>query len=416
MVKQYFIKHKAIITDYVWRLMQIGSKQVITFIIMLLSANLLTVTEFGVLTYVLTSITFFTLLCDFGLSAAASKYVAEYNLTDKDKVKSILVSVASIIFIIALGIFILILIFGKYFLKENYIYVLLATPLLFFIPLTSLYDGIFRGLKKFRQLSLIVMISGLIFIGVMYILIIKLYLVGAILAQVLYYVLLSIILFVSYREYTWSIDKKTVKTVLSYSFIIGIASLGFYLFNSADLMILGYYGYFNVVSHYQIVLRLITLLATPILIFSQVIAPRVSDIYYKGNKKQFKELYLKSMKTTIVISLAVILVAIILHTFIFRIFFPKYDLAMLSLILFLMLIVLPFRFVGIIINNSFITTIEKAKYIAIPLLFCGVASVITDLLVVNISYVWVVLSSVVFNCLNIIITQYLFIRYMDKTD
>ena len=74
--------------------------------------------------------------------------------------------------IIILGITILItvltLIIGPLYLKDKYIYVLYLLPLIFLAPMTSLYDGIYSGLKRFRQLATISLVVGILFIPFVY--------------------------------------------------------------------------------------------------------------------------------------------------------------------------------------------------------------------------------------------------------
>ena len=56
---------------------------------------------------------------------------------------------------------ILTLIIGPSYLKEKYLYVLYVLPLIFLAPMTSLYDGMYRGVKKFKKLAIVSVIVGL---------------------------------------------------------------------------------------------------------------------------------------------------------------------------------------------------------------------------------------------------------------
>ena len=60
-------------------------KDGVNFVIFILAAKLLSPYEFGVYNYVLAAIFFLILFGDFGISMAASKYVAEYQATAPDK-------------------------------------------------------------------------------------------------------------------------------------------------------------------------------------------------------------------------------------------------------------------------------------------------------------------------------------------
>ena len=153
MIKKHYKKHKESIHNFFWRATQIVGKDGIVFLIFLISARLLTSYEFGIYNYVLAIIFFLIIFGDFGISTATSKYVAEYNATDKKKLKLVLFNSGIIILGLTILITILTLILGPWYLKEKYVYVLWLLPLIFLAPMTSLYDGIYRGLKKFKQLS-----------------------------------------------------------------------------------------------------------------------------------------------------------------------------------------------------------------------------------------------------------------------
>src|SRR3989344_5375397 len=89
-IKNNYLEHKETIHNFIWRSLQIFGKQGITFFIFIICAKLLTSNEFGVYNYILAAIFFLIIFGDFGISAATSKYVAEYSVTDKDKLRYIL--------------------------------------------------------------------------------------------------------------------------------------------------------------------------------------------------------------------------------------------------------------------------------------------------------------------------------------
>src|SRR3989344_190829 len=155
MLNKTYHTHRETIHNFIWRSLQVFGKQGITFLIFILCAKMLSPYEFGIYNYVLTIIFFLIIFGDFGISTAASKYVAEYNVTDKNKLKAVLFNSGIIILGLTIIITILTLIIGPLYLKDKYIYVFYLLPLVFLAPMTSLYDGIYRGLKKFKQLAII---------------------------------------------------------------------------------------------------------------------------------------------------------------------------------------------------------------------------------------------------------------------
>src|SRR3990167_8446862 len=130
-IKDSYRNNKETIYNFVWRSLQIFGKQGITLLIFILCAKLLSPYDFGIYNYVLAIIFFLIIFGDFGISTATSKYVAEYNVTDKNKLKSVLFNSGIIIFGLTVLITILTLVVGPWYLKEKYIYVLYLLPLIF---------------------------------------------------------------------------------------------------------------------------------------------------------------------------------------------------------------------------------------------------------------------------------------------
>ena len=235
MIKLNYGKHKETIHNFIWRSLQIFGKQGITFLIFILCAKLLTPYDFGLYNYALAIIFFLIIFGDFGISTATSKYVAEYNAINKDKLKLILFNSGIVIVGLTIIITILTLLIGPWYLKDKYIYVLYLLPLIFLAPMTSLYDGIYRGLKKFKQLAILSLIVGILSIPFVYFLVKQYGLIGALIAQNLFYFILLIALAFGYREFHFKFNKEVIKEIGSYSAIIGIGILGFYLYTKINI-------------------------------------------------------------------------------------------------------------------------------------------------------------------------------------
>src|SRR3990167_1032932 len=131
MLKTKYHQHKETIHNLIWRALQVFGKQGITFLIFISCAKLLSPYEFGIYNYALAIIFFLIIFGDFGISTATSKYVAEYNVTNKEKLKSVLFNSGIIILGLTVLITILTLVVGPWYLKEKYIYVLYLLPLIF---------------------------------------------------------------------------------------------------------------------------------------------------------------------------------------------------------------------------------------------------------------------------------------------
>ena len=72
-----FHQNREPITHFIWRISQLLMKDGINFLIFIFAAKLLVPYEFGIFNYVMALVFFFILFGDFGISVAASKFVAE---------------------------------------------------------------------------------------------------------------------------------------------------------------------------------------------------------------------------------------------------------------------------------------------------------------------------------------------------
>lgn len=324
MLKNKYFQHKETINNFIWRSIQIFGKQGITFLIFILCAKLLAPYEFGIYNYVLAIIFFLIMFGDFGISTATSKYVAEYNLKDKEKLKSVLFNSGIIIFGITIIITILTLLIGPLYLKEKYLYVLYLLPLVFLAPMTSLYDGIYSGLKKFKQLAIISSIIGLISIVLVYFLINKYGLIGALISQNLFYLILFVGLGVGYRDFNFKINKKVMHEIGKYSFIYGLAILGNYLFIRFGILILGHYNYIEEIATYELINRIFMILLLPFTLLGQVVAPNFSILSAKNEFKKIKEKSLKYTWIFFIIGLLLGLIFYLTVPHLFKLFFSEY--------------------------------------------------------------------------------------------
>jgi len=324
MIKQTYNTHKETIHNFIWRALQTFGKQGITFLIFIICAKLLIPYDFGIYNYVLAIIFFLIIFGDFGISTATSKYVAEYNATDKKKLKLVLFNSGIIILGLTVIITILTLLFGKLFLGDKYVYVLYLLPLIFLAPMTSLYDGIYRGLKQFKKLAIISVFVGIISLSFVYLLIKSYGLVGALIAQNLFYLILFLALAFGYREFSFKWNKAVMKQIGSYSLVYGLAILGNYLFIRFGILILGYYNYIEELATYQLINQIFMVLLIPFTLLGQVVAPNFAVF---SAKKQYKKIYSKAIKYTIYFTLIGIILGLLFYLIlpsIFRVFFSNY--------------------------------------------------------------------------------------------
>ncbi len=416
LITSQYDTHKETIHNFFWRALQIAGKQGVTFLIFIIAAKLLIPEELGILSYVLAIVFFLVIFSDFGISTATSKYTAEYNAVDKKKLKTILSSSLSLIIAFSLLVTIFVLLFGKMLFKEYYIYVLYLLPLVFLSPATSLLDGIYRGLKKFKLLALISVVIGCFSIVIVYLLIKSYGLIGAIISQNLFYFILFVSLLVFYREFHFKINKSVLKQIGKYSLIIGIANLGYFLYTRVDIIILGQFGYIVEIGYYEIVNKVFLALAIPAAILGQVIAPNITKHIALGRYEVVRKKIIKSLPTFI---LGGILVSVILY-FIFPLFIknflPKYYSKTFLLILTILLIYFPIKLYANFLVNGFITPGGFAKIITISSFIGGFLNIILDyIFIIKMGFIGVFWVTVVVYSLHIcILWIYLYKRLSSR--
>jgi O-antigen/teichoic acid export membrane protein len=285
--------------NYVWRTLQVFGKQGTSFIIFLIATRFLSIPDMGVYNYVISFMTLLVIFADLGISTATSKYVAEYSVTSEKKLRRVLFNSGLLILLLSLITTVITLIWGEQWLGENYQYLLVALPLLFLSPLSSLYDGIYRGERRFKQLAVYSIVVGIIATVIAIPVISRWGLEGAIISQNILYAIFVVVVGLGYRNFELKFEKKVLQDIFKYSLAYGIATIGFYLFSRVNLIIMGNYGYFEEIAHYELLNKVMYIFLLPFTILGQVLAPYVTQTFAKGDYVGV----LKSYKRAVVIML-----------------------------------------------------------------------------------------------------------------
>tara|TARA_Y100000310_G_scaffold25020_1_gene23970 strand:+ start:2195 stop:3463 length:1269 start_codon:yes stop_codon:yes gene_type:complete len=417
-IKNKYNQHKETIHNFIWRTLQVFGKQGIIFLIFILAAKLLIPYDFGIYNYILAIVFFLIMFGDFGISTATSKYVAEYNVTDKEKLKSVLFNSGLIILGLTIIISLITIFFGKFYLGDKYIYVLYLLPLIFLAPMTSLYDGIYRGLKKFKQLSIISVIVGLISLSFVYILIKQYGLVGALVAQNLFYFILFLALAIGYREFHFKLNKGVMKEIGKYAFIYGIAVFGYYLFSRIDILILGHFGYINEIATYELINKIFLILLVPFAIIGQVVAPNFARDYAL---KKYKLIYRKLKKYIIlfigIASTFALLTYLILPIGI-KILLSEYYTQLFFMILYPCIIIYSIHVYVTAINAGIIVSTGYAKLMTSLNVILGIFNFILSLILLNLfGFIGVIYATLISHIIGALILHgryYLKIKFLSK--
>lgn len=365
-----FNQHEKTILNLFWRCVQIFSKQGISFLIFFICSKLLPPYEFGIYNYVLAFIFFLMMFGDFGISTATSKFVAQYSATDQAKLKAVLFNSGIIIFVLTVLLSTLVIIFGPGYFEEKYRYVLYILPIVFLSPMTSLYDGIYRGRQRFKELSIISFIVGAVSLVFIYILISHFGLAGALISQNIFYLLLLIVLASLYREFNFRYDKSLMREIGGYSLIYGLAIVGNYLFIRFGILILGHYNYIEQISVYEIINKIFSILLLPFSLLGQVLAP---DFAVLAANNDFKKIYEKSVKYTFYFSAIGVVLGLVLYIVlpvVFNEFFVSYSSKS------------YFHWTFILCLITYITNVWSATFDAAVVIPSGYASIMSKIYII----------------------------------
>ncbi len=398
---------KKLISNFFWRSSQVFFKQGTNFLIFILCSKLLIPVEFGIFNYIISFVLILISFSDFGISIAASKFVTQWHLTETKKFKSILFNSSLLIIFLSALVSVVVLIFGSSYFGEKFIYIAYSLPLVFLIPIVSLYDGLYRGLKKFKTLSIISFFSSLLGLLLVYPLIKEYGLLGAIIVQNIFYLILFIALALGWgKENEFKFNKEIIFDIIKYSSIIGIGSLGFILYSRIDLIFLGHFNYFQEINYFEISNKILMIVIIPMTIFSQVIFPEIVELYVKKDFKKIKSEFNTYLLISLIVSLIVVFGLFIFSKTLLSLVFPMYYNDSLVLVFNLLLIVYFTQILNGIIPTGFAVATHDAKLITYVLFVSGIIHVILNyILIIKYGYIGVVYSII----LTRVITDFFFL-------
>jgi O-antigen/teichoic acid export membrane protein len=398
--------------NYVWRVLQTISKQGILFVITFLSAKLLSPNQFGDYSYVLAITMFAVMLGDLGISAAMTKYISENRLKENSDVKSILKTNLIFIFLISLLIVILCYVFFPFYIKDKMGSFYLISPLIILAPLTSVFDGYYRGIGNFKKLGLVNFFNGFFSVFYIYFLINENGLKGALIAQSIFYSLLLFTYFLSINFKGARIEINEGKKIVRYSLVIGLSSVAAFFYSKGDILILGEFNYFKEIGYYELILQLFTIVVLPTSIYAQVVAPAVSNIL-STNKLFIYQYYLKNFK--IIFSFAVLISVLfyMLSPLFFKWFLSDYYTIEMISCLHIMAFLLPTKIWGVFQTQAFIVSTGKAKLVLYTTLIGGVLNVLLDFAAISVfGFIGVFYVTLIIHSLNILIQSLYFKSYV----
>src|SRR5260221_1130951 len=150
------------------------------------------------------------------------------------------------------------------------------------MPLSAVLDGIYRGEKRFKESSIIIIISSIFVIPLSFFFIKYLGMLGAILSFNLFYLVIGLFFIFIYKSFEFKVSRKFVSELFSYSALIGLANIGQYLYTKIDVVILGFFQYIVEIGYYSINFQIFSIVQIISGSIGLVMAPD-SIIKYKNN-------------------------------------------------------------------------------------------------------------------------------------
>jgi O-antigen/teichoic acid export membrane protein len=317
--------------------------------------------------------------------------------------------------VLAVLITIIVYFFGEIWFGEYFKYLIYLLPLVFFVPLTALYDGIYRGLKRFKELAIISLITGGIAIGLVFFLVNQFGLVGALLSQNVMYLIYFSILAIRYGKFSLKFDKKIMKEIGSYSIAFGIATLGFYLFSRINVLILGKYNLLEEIATYELLNRIFTIYLLPFNILGQVLAPYVTELFALKKFKDVKKNYFKLVKVLFGLSVLFIPVAMLVTTLIVKWFFPQYDTEMFTALLLPIVLTYCKSVFSAPLNAGFIVATGEAGIMTVMNIFVGAINIAGSLWAIEkYGYIGVIWVTVIVQYVSLILLHIIYWKRLKK--
>lgn len=418
-IKDFFIKkyqnNKELSYSFGWRLTQILTKQGSSALMFFIATYFLTKEHMGIYNYMSSALFLMIVFADFGISTATSKYVAQYNTISKEKVGRVLFNSGLVILLASILVILFLTIFSKNLFPEYYTYLYYAFPFIFIYPFTSLLDGIYRGLKRFKILATVTICTGVLGVISSYFLVTEYGLIGAILAQVVFFSIYAVILLLLHKGYEFKYDFKVVKDILSYSVYFGIANLGYFLFSKVNILILGSNNMLEEIAVYELLNKIFVIFLIPFTVLGQVLAPNIVEMFSLKKYETVRAIFRRFILYFSLIAILFIPISIFLTKFGIGIFFPEYSNDILFSLLLPVALTSAKAIPVLVINTGLITSTGHAKYMAVENVVVGLLNVLINMYVVQIyGYIGVVWVTLILQSISLIVLYFVYYKSLRR--
>jgi O-antigen/teichoic acid export membrane protein len=414
MFEALYLEHKETAQNFFWRNIQIFIKGAVSLAIFFLAAKWISPEKFGLLNYSLVVMSLLGIFCDFGISTATAKFVAEYKAINPRSIHNVLYSVfipiIGITFIISLSV----LLFGRIIFKENYIYIILLLPYLILTPLTSTLDGFYRGLKDFKKLSFVYLVTAPVSLGIAIFLIRRYFMYGAIFSYNVLILLPAVSLFMLRGYKKIGFEMNILKEISKYSVFIGLGSISYFMYTNVDILIMKQFNYVVEIGYYGIIDRLFILAFMPAVILGEVIAPNTAKYIALKDYFTVKNKFLKYLVFISSIAIPVSIVLYFVVPLFLKFVLPQYYTKAFIMIFNILLILLPIKILGVFMAQGFVTPAGYVKVATIFTFIGGICNIIFDYIFIWLfGFIGVFLTKLIIHSLCIFLICFVFYRKLN---
>lgn len=407
------------VNNLVWRTLQVFGKQGASFLIYLIGTIFISRSDMGVYNYIMGLVGLLVMFVDLGISTSTSKYIAEYSVNNKERINTVVSN--ALLMVIAFAVVVSIitaLLWGSMIdetVKNSVTLLFLVIPIIFLSPVTSVFDGAFRGLLRFKELSIIALSVGFLTVVVSIPLTMFYGLIGAIISQILLYLIFAIVLIVKYGTFDLTYSKKIASTVMLYAFNFGIASIGYYLFSRITVVFVGYFGYFDELATYELLNRGFIIAILPFTIVGQVLSPYITTLYTKGDVVAIRKKYFAILKYVFPVTFFLLALSILVLPILIEILFPSYyDDLLISIVV---PVALTYSIMAISgpINAGFIVATGHAHLMTILNIVTGIITTVATYFVIkNYGFLAAIYLNLISQFVAFLILQYSYLRILKR--
>ena len=221
-------------------------------------------------------------------------------------------------------------------------------------------------------------------------------------------------LFLNYRSIKLKFNKLVVKEIGSYSLILGISGLFYFLSSRVDILFIGHFNYITEIGYYEINYKILLLLLVPFTIIGQVIAPDITRNFSNKNYTLLKKNFKKYILFSLIMSFLFIIIFIFIRDYLFSHFLVKYytgDMKHLSNWM------LPFYFTAMLIEIIAIMAIATghAKFCMYFIIVVGFINVVFDYIFIKYFGFWgLIYSTIIIKSVSYLLFIYLYYKILSR--